>query len=188
MKVLDIGRGIAPGYAARMLASTGARVIRVINTGVQADPAAWSRRWLLGCVDREGAIAFGVDPVTGAALGPGTMYHGRAAVVIEALARLGGARAQVEQARAWLRGLPTSSDRSDARFARAPCRLAVLRRARARCPDRNVLSCLISWFSARRRLKGGHRNRFGSPWQRNAKALVLRTEMRRVPNLALIIG
>lgn len=38
MKVLDTGRGVACAYAARMLASSGARVVRAIDSAVSADP------------------------------------------------------------------------------------------------------------------------------------------------------
>jgi crotonobetainyl-CoA:carnitine CoA-transferase CaiB-like acyl-CoA transferase len=38
VKVLDAGRGIAVGYATRMLASTGARVTRIVDAGTEPDP------------------------------------------------------------------------------------------------------------------------------------------------------
>jgi crotonobetainyl-CoA:carnitine CoA-transferase CaiB-like acyl-CoA transferase len=38
VKLVDAGRGLAAGYASRMLASTGARVTRVIDTSMPRDP------------------------------------------------------------------------------------------------------------------------------------------------------
>jgi crotonobetainyl-CoA:carnitine CoA-transferase CaiB-like acyl-CoA transferase len=38
VKVLDAGRGLAVAYAARMLASVGAKVTRIVDTGAPSDP------------------------------------------------------------------------------------------------------------------------------------------------------
>lgn len=64
------------------------------------DPERAARRWLESLVPPSRAMAFDMDPGTGALGADGTMRHGRIAVAIEALTALGSAMA--EPARRWL--------------------------------------------------------------------------------------
>ena len=68
MKVLDIGRGIACAYAARMLATTGASVIRVIDTTVEPDPHRDGNPAVRAFFDRDKEIVDGLGTVRTLAL------------------------------------------------------------------------------------------------------------------------
>jgi hypothetical protein len=67
-----------------------------------ADGVDLAAAWLARQVARDGSIRFAVDPHTGADLGRGTMYHGRAATLVHALAVHGGHARSVTRARRWL--------------------------------------------------------------------------------------
>jgi hypothetical protein len=71
-------------------------------TSAGASPAALAARWLRERVAADGRVAFAVDARARAVAGAGVMRHGRAAVVIQALAAHGGAAAAVVRARRWL--------------------------------------------------------------------------------------
>jgi AMMECR1 domain-containing protein len=64
------------------------------SAGVEAAAA-----WLASLVGIDGAITFAVDPRTRRRVALGEMHHGRAAVVVQALAAHGGRRALVARAR-----------------------------------------------------------------------------------------
>jgi AMMECR1 domain-containing protein len=69
----------------------------------EEDRLAAAAAWLAGLVGDDGAVAFAIDPRSGARFGVGdVMHHGRAAVVIAALARRGEHAALVRRARARL--------------------------------------------------------------------------------------
>jgi hypothetical protein len=73
----------------------------VSSRGVREDdPMRGARRFLESLVDREGRTAFEMNPSTGELVYTGAMLHGRIAVAVEALARLGSKKAKA--ARAWL--------------------------------------------------------------------------------------
>jgi AMMECR1 domain-containing protein len=74
---------------------------RAVATGDE-DAVDRAAAWLARQVAREGSIRFAVDPHTGADLGRGTMYHGRAATLVHALAAHGGYASVVTRARRWL--------------------------------------------------------------------------------------
>ena len=65
-------------------------------------PVDMAARWLAAQVDSAGHIRFGIDARTGVAHDRGEFMHGRAAVVIQALAAHGGYPAKVARARRWL--------------------------------------------------------------------------------------
>ena len=73
----------------------------VSSRGVREDdPMRGARRFLESLVDRDGRVAFEMAPSTGALVHAGAMLHGRIAVAVEALAKLGSKKAKV--ARSWL--------------------------------------------------------------------------------------
>jgi hypothetical protein len=73
----------------------------VSSRGVREDdPMRGARRFLETLVDREGRVAFEMSPSTGELVHEGAMLHGRIAVAVEALAKLGSKK--TKPARAWL--------------------------------------------------------------------------------------
>ena len=66
------------------------------------DPTAAAVSWLAQLVAADGSVAFGIDPRSGERHTEGLMSHGRAAVVVQALARHARGRAASKRARAWL--------------------------------------------------------------------------------------
>jgi hypothetical protein len=87
------GRAGEPGAAAPVPAPAAA--------AAALDLAA---RWLRDRVDADGRIAFAVDARGGTPAAAGLMRHGRAALVVQALATHGRSGAAVGRARRWLRG------------------------------------------------------------------------------------
>ncbi|HEX5101663.1 MAG TPA: AMMECR1 domain-containing protein [Polyangiaceae bacterium] len=71
-------------------------------TARRVEPHEASVRFLAGLVDARGAVAFGREPRTGEDVGSGPMRHGRAAVVVQALATHPAGREAAERARRWL--------------------------------------------------------------------------------------
>ena len=71
--------------------------------GAIRDPAGTAAergaRWLARLVDARGAMAYAIDPVTGARIERGGAYHARVAVAIEALGRIGGHPSALARAR-----------------------------------------------------------------------------------------
>jgi hypothetical protein len=65
-------------------------------------PARAAVRWLASLVASHGAVTFGVEPRSGERHGEGLMSHGRAAVVVQALALHAEGRGAARRARAWL--------------------------------------------------------------------------------------
>ena len=73
----------------------------VSSRGVREDdPMRGARKFLESLVDRDGRVAFEMNPSTGELVRTGAMFHGRIAVVVEALAKLGSKKTKT--ARAWL--------------------------------------------------------------------------------------
>jgi AMMECR1 domain-containing protein len=72
------------------------------STRSEADACTLGLDWLRRQVEADGSIRFGVNARGGEPLPRGTMFHGRAATVIEALAISDRAPAVVRRARAWL--------------------------------------------------------------------------------------
>ncbi|HSU41497.1 MAG TPA: AMMECR1 domain-containing protein, partial [Polyangiaceae bacterium] len=88
------GVGASRPRAAPLAASRAARL--------ELDPAAAALRWLERQVATDGAVTFGVEPRSGERHGDGLMSHGRAAVVVQALALHARGRKAAQRARAWL--------------------------------------------------------------------------------------
>ncbi len=121
-----------------------------------SDARAAARRHLESLVDRDGRVAFEIDPGTGEARHAGVMRHGRIAVAVEALAALGSPKAR--GARAWLaaeiargvaRGVDGWPDRPDAILGT----LALAARAGVEAPleelaDRIDVGACSSWHAA----------------------------------------
>lgn len=73
----------------------------VSSRGVREDdPMRGARRFLESLVDREGRVAFEMNPSSGELVHAGAMLHGRIAVAVEALAKLGSKKTKA--ARTWL--------------------------------------------------------------------------------------
>jgi hypothetical protein len=66
------------------------------------DPADAAVRWLAERVDRDGAVHFGLDPRTASDASRGPMHHGRAAVVVQALAAHESGKSAARRALRWL--------------------------------------------------------------------------------------
>ena len=78
-----------------------ATVEEISSRGVSAHrPLDAAKKWLESLASRDGSIAYGMDGATGDLHVSGVMRHGRAAVAIEALAKLGSSK--VHAARRWL--------------------------------------------------------------------------------------
>jgi AMMECR1 domain-containing protein len=71
------------------------------RSGAARDRAA---AWLGRLVGEDGAVAFAIDPRSGRRAASGPMHHGRAAVVLAALAAHGGHDRALARGRAWLGG------------------------------------------------------------------------------------
>lgn len=87
------------GAAARLFALRGDEVSSGDRPS-RADPIALARRWLAARVAADGAVDFALDPHLGESTAPGPMHHGRAAMVVAALAAAGDPAAV--RARRWL--------------------------------------------------------------------------------------
>jgi AMMECR1 domain-containing protein len=73
----------------------------VSSRGVrEEDPMRGARKFLESLVLRDGRVAFEMTPATGELVHTGAMLHGRIAVAVEALAKLGSKK--TKSARAWL--------------------------------------------------------------------------------------
>ncbi len=73
----------------------------VSSRGVrEEDPMRGARKFLESLVLRDGRVAFEMTPATGELVHAGAMLHGRIAVAVEALAKLGSKK--TKSARAWL--------------------------------------------------------------------------------------
>jgi AMMECR1 domain-containing protein len=82
----------------------------VSSRGVlERDPMRGARTFLESLVQRDGRVAFEMTPATGELVHVGTMLHGRVAVAVEALAKLGSKK--TKSARTWLaRGIERRGD------------------------------------------------------------------------------
>jgi AMMECR1 domain-containing protein len=105
----------------------GAREPRAVGAGAAA-------AWLASLVAEDGAVTFAIDPRAGRAVAIGEMHHGRAAVLVQALAASGRAQAApAERARrrldqdlrAALSGSPVAGWPADPELAVATLALAV---------------------------------------------------------------
>jgi len=68
----------------------------------ELDPADAAVRWLARQVASDGTVTFGLEPRSGERHVEGIMSHGRAAVVVQALALHARGRATAKRARSWL--------------------------------------------------------------------------------------
>jgi hypothetical protein len=70
--------------------------------GAAADPIGAAVRWLAARVASDGRVSFGVDPRSGDDERMGPMFHGRAAVVVQALASHPAGKGAHRRATRWL--------------------------------------------------------------------------------------
>lgn len=75
---------------------------RIVPARARLEPADAAIDWLAGLVAADGSVAFGIDPWSGERHAEGVMSHGRAAVVVQALASHSRGRAAAKRAHAWL--------------------------------------------------------------------------------------
>lgn len=72
------------------------------RAALEPDPAGAAVHWLARTVASDGSVAFGIEPRSGERHGEGLMSHGRAAVVVQALALHARGRSAAKRGLAWL--------------------------------------------------------------------------------------